>query len=89
MTGHDRADVVSVEEDVEEVVVLDARQAEQGVDPDLAQPVDDEVRDGVLRAVGHAVHRRVAPLTYAYGDSPQQFATLTLPSTSGPHPSSS
>ncbi len=62
MAGDDRADVVSVEEDVEEVVVLDARQAEQGVDPDLAQRIDDEVRDGVLGAVGHVVHRRVTPL---------------------------
>ena len=77
---------MSVEEDVEEVVVLDARQAEQGVDPDLAQRIDDEVRDGVLGAVGHAVHRRVAPLTYPYGDSPEQFATLALPATPGPHP---
>ena len=121
MAGDDRADVVGVEEHVEEVVVLHARQAEQGVDPDLAQRIDDEVRDGVLGAVGHAVHRRVAPCgscdSSAVGlvmaacsrrrptmtrrrrpltapaarrptrtVTPQQFATLSLPSTPGPHP---
>ena len=26
------------------------------------------------------------PTTYAYGDSPEQFATLAVPATSGPHP---
>ena len=26
------------------------------------------------------------PVTYAYGDSPEQFATLAVPSTPGPHP---
>jgi acetyl esterase/lipase len=26
------------------------------------------------------------PTTYRYGDSPEQFATLALPSTPGPHP---
>ena len=115
---------MGVEQDVEEVVVLHARQAEQGVDPDPPQGIDDEVRDGVLGAVGHVVHRRVAPCgsrhssrrsqsvmagvltscaasaddgetsttaesaaavptTYAYGDSPEQFATLSLPATPG------
>ena len=28
----------------------------------------------------------MTPLTYAYGDGPEQFATLAVPATPGPHP---
>ena len=53
VAGDDRADVPRVDQPIEEVVVLDAGQAEQRVDAEPAEGIDDQVGDSARRAVGH------------------------------------
>jgi hypothetical protein len=56
VTGHDRPDVPGVHEPVEEVVVLHAGQAEQRVDAQPPERIDDEIGDGARGALGHDGH---------------------------------